>query len=41
MSSITSHQGNAQESLQGEWLLSKADSAKQVRQKHTCKGEVN
>lgn len=39
MSSITSHQGNAQESLQGEWLLSKAASAKQVRQKHICKAK--
>lgn len=39
MSSITSHQGNTQESLQGERLLSKATRAKQVKQKHTCKAK--
>lgn len=31
--------GNAQASLQGEWLSSKAARAKQVRQKHTCKAK--
>lgn len=39
LSSITSHHGNAQESLQGEWLSAKAARAEQVRQKYTCKAK--